>query len=139
MKLLISYSYYLRERLQFLYLRFRYPISLPEEVGEALGISCYKLTSITELIDHIASPHCFPTKIYKFMSRDDAEELFSAALKKERFHASSLFSYYFHEGWMEFVLIFGEDNTLRRVYMQHKAILEEEGVELCLKNDTLRK
>jgi hypothetical protein len=66
------------------------------------------------------------------MPREEAEAAFQTALRKEKFLHNSLFSYYFNEGWMEFVLQFDEHSRLRRIYIQHKKITQEEGIEIPL-------
>ena len=54
------------------------------------------------------------------------------ALRKERFSSSSLYSFYFNEGWLEFELQFDADSLLRRVYLHHKLIQDEDTFELRL-------
>ncbi len=53
-------------------------------------------------------------------NREEAEDVFRTALRKERFSQNSLFSYHFNGGWMEFMLQFDEQSRLRRIYIQHK-------------------
>lgn len=66
------------------------------------------------------------------MPREEAEAAFETALRKEKFLHNTLCSYYFNEGWMEFVLQFDEHSRLRRIYIQHKKIEQEEGIEIPL-------
>ena len=66
------------------------------------------------------------------MDRKEAESVFSKAVRQEHFSQQSLFSYYFSQGWMEFSLHFDEDNRLRRLYVQHKAFQDPDGVEIQL-------
>ena len=66
------------------------------------------------------------------MPREKAEKAFISAQRKEHFMRSSLFSYYFSEGWMEFKLEFDSKSLLRRIYIQHKTIEDERGIELHL-------
>lgn len=115
-----------------LFLRFRYPVSLPEDVAEALGIPCSNSLSFEQFIQQLCSPQCRPTRLKKFMTREEVELAFVHALRKEHFNQNSLYSYYFNEGWMEFVLYFDDKSRLRRVYLQHKYIPQEEGFEISI-------
>ena len=115
-----------------LMLRFRYPVSLPEDVATALGVDVSNHITFEEFVSRITSPACRPTKLTKFMPRDQAEEAFNTACRKERFKQNSLYSYYFTEGWMEFILKFDDQSRLRRVYLQHKHIHEDSGIEITL-------
>ncbi len=67
------------------------------------------------------------------MPREQAERVFSGATCKERFKQESLYSYYFYEGWIEFVLIFDDDSRLRRLYLLHQYL--EKNQELPLFRD----
>lgn len=116
--------------------RLRYPVSLPEDVANALGIHVSNFMTFDQFVSQLVSPKCRPTRLKKFMPREKAEEAFAGALRKEYFKHNSLFSYYFNEGWMEFVLFYDEHSRLRRIYLQHKHIVEEEGIEIPLsRND----
>ena len=115
-----------------LFLRFRYPVSLPGEVAEALGVQVSDYLTFDEFVNQLISPACRPTRLKKFMPRDKAEEAFHGALRKERFTNNTLFSYYFNEGWVEFVLLFDDQSRLRRIYLQHKQITQDEGIEIPL-------
>ncbi len=117
-----------------LFIRFRYPVSLPEDISEALGIPLSNYLSFEEFVEHLISPTCRVTKLTKFMPREKAEYAFRSALRKERFKQNTLFSYYFSEGWMEFVLQFDEQSRLRRIYLQHQKIQSPLGVEIPLSN-----
>lgn len=66
------------------------------------------------------------------MPRSEAEALFISAVKKERFRYESMYSYYFSDSWMEFVLHFDQQSRLRRVYLQHRDLKQEEGIEILL-------
>lgn len=113
-------------------LRMRYPVSLPEEVAEDLGISVSDSWSFDSFVGELVSPACRPTRLKKYMPRDQAEAAFHGALRKERFAHNTLFSYYFNEGWMEFSLLFDEQSRLRRLYLQHRKISTQEAVEITL-------
>ena len=112
--------------------RLKYPVTLPEEITEALGVTVSKFLSLEELVHYLASSTCRPTRLSKFMSREAAESAFKSAQRKERFRRDTLVSYYFNEGWMEFILQFDESSRLRRVYIQHKDIPHERGIEIPL-------
>ncbi|MGK5595084.1 MAG: hypothetical protein ACSNEK_06985 [Parachlamydiaceae bacterium] len=112
--------------------RLRYPVSLPEDVAQALGVPFSNTQPFKDFVKQLLAPTLKPTTLSRFMMRDDAERVFGNAPIKERFHQSTLFSYYFNEGWLEFILKFDEQGSLRRVYMVHKDIPLEDGVELRL-------
>lgn len=118
------------------FLRFRYPVSLPEDVACALGVelSCY--LTFEEFVGRLKCPHFRPTRLRKYMPREQAEDAFSSALRIDRFGQKSLFSYYFNEGWMEFVLQFDDQARLRRVYLQHRDIPDDLGIEIPLTQDS---
>jgi len=115
-----------------LFIRLRYPVSLPEEVADALGIELSNDLTFSQFVSQLTSSSCQPTRLCKFMPRQQVEEAFKTAQKKERFKQDSLFSYYFNEGWLEFVLQFDTDSRLRRIYVQHHTIKEERGIEIPL-------
>ena len=114
------------------FLRFRYPVSLPEDIALSLGLQISNFVTFNQFVDCLTSPRCRPTRLHKFMSREAAEEAFQNAHTKEYFTNSTLFSFYFPEGWLEFTLEFDEDERLRRLYLNHKHIKFERGVELSL-------
>lgn len=62
----------------------------------------------------------------------EAERAFHGAIRKERFSTSSLYSFYFNEGWLEFELQFDSNALLRRVYVHHKLINDHGVYELQL-------
>jgi len=103
--------------------RLRYPVSLPEDVASDLGITASNFVSFTVFINHLCNLSlCKPKRLMKFMPRAAAEAVFETAQRKEHFGRNSLFSYYFHEGWLEFKLYFDEHSRLRRIYLQHKLL-----------------
>lgn len=114
------------------FLRFRYPVTLPEDVAIALGVDISNFVTFEQFIEKITCPSCKPTKLTKFMLREKAEEAFHNAQRKECFIRSTLFSFYFSEGWMEFVLEFDEMDRLRRLYLNHQFIKPERGIEISL-------
>ncbi len=115
-----------------LFLRFRYPVSLPEDIAHALGVdlSCY--LTFEEFVKRLQCPNFRPTRLKKYMPRELAEDAFHSALRADRFRQQSLFAYYFNEGWMEFVLQFDDQACLRRLYLQHKYIQNDSGIEIPL-------
>lgn len=114
------------------FLRIRYPVSLPEEIAEALGVSLSNHAPFTEFVSRLACPSCRPTRLTKFMPREKAEEAFQNAPRQEKFKQNTLISYQFNEGWVEFILQFDEQSRLRRIYLQHKHIEHDRGIEIPL-------
>jgi hypothetical protein len=113
-------------------LRFKYPMTLPEDIAADLGIQASNFLTFNEFVCQITSISCRPSKLKRFMAREAAEAAFESAQRKEKFGRSSLFSYYFHKGWLEFNLHFDDKSRLRRVYLQHKDLKEEKGIEIPL-------
>lgn len=113
-------------------LRFRYPITLPEEVAKALGIDLPNFLTFDELVERLSCPNCRPTTLARFMHRQQAEEFFQHAHCHEHFKQSSLFSFYFTEGCLEFVLQYDDQSLLRRMYIQHPRFKQERGIEIRL-------
>lgn len=114
--------------------RLRYPVSMPEDIALALGIPISNHLHFEEFFAQLSSPKLRPTKLLKFMPRDDAEQAFHKALHKERYSDKTLVSYYFMEGWLEFVLQFDDNCCLRRIYLQHKNIKDDHGLEITLEH-----
>lgn len=114
------------------FLRFRYPVSLPEDIADALGVNFSNYLTFEELFVRLTSPDCCPKRLMRFMPREQAEKAFVTAQRKERFAQNTLFSFYFNEGWLEFSLHFDNDARLRRMYIQHKKIKQHRGVEIPL-------
>lgn len=114
-------------------LRFRYPVSLPEDIATALGVELSNDLTFNEFVDFLSCPHCSPSRLTKFMKRDLAEAAFKNALRVDRFPRKTLFAYYFEEGWLEFCLSFDDRHRLRRVYVQHRQITSDEGIEILLR------
>lgn len=108
-----------------LLVRFRYPVSTPEDVAADLGLNMSNDLTFDQFINCLTNPCYRPTKLMKFMPREKAEEMFQLALRKEKFKQNSLFSYYFNGGWMEFMLLFDEQSRLRRLYIRHKDIKQK--------------
>ncbi len=120
------------ELLSRFFLRFRYPVTLPEDVAQALGIELSNNISFERFVHLLTCPTCQPSKLRKYMSRDIAEDAFQNAHCKEHFKKNSLFSFYFSEGWVEFSLEFDNQSKLRRLYLHHKSIEQERGIEIPL-------
>jgi hypothetical protein len=123
------------ESLTRLLSRFRYPVSLPEDVARDLGMHLPNTLNFHEFLKLLAAPHQRPAKLRKFMSRNLAESTFESALKKETFKSCSLFSYYFNKGWLVFALYFDEDSRLRRVYLQCPNCAPIDGFDLALEEE----
>jgi len=113
-------------------MRFRYPVSLPEDVAEALGVKMSNFLTFNKLLEHLTSNHCCPKRLTKYMPREIAEEAFLKAPRKEHFQKNTLFAYHFCEGWLEFSLHFDDESRLRRIYLQHKQIANNNGIEIPL-------
>lgn len=101
-------------------IRFRYPLSQPEDIARDLGFMTSNFIPFSEFIQSLTDPRLRLPKLSKFMPRDQAEELFQTALRREIFKQNSLFSYHLNGGWMEFMLQFDEQARLRRIYIHHK-------------------
>lgn len=95
--------------------RFRYPVSLPEDVAKDLGIHLPNSLSFDAFIEALASPEIVPKTLQKGMPRYKAESVFTFAVRQEIFKTSSLFSYKFNQGWVVFALYFDEDSLLCRL------------------------
>ncbi|MEM1282293.1 MAG: hypothetical protein AAGG81_01925 [Chlamydiota bacterium] len=120
------------DRLARLFARFWYPVTLPEDVTETLGVEVSNFLSFDELIRRITQSNTNPLRLSKFMPRKDAEAAFQHATCIEHFGEKTLVSYFFPEGWVEFVLKFDGEARLRRIYLLHKDVKNEEGVEISL-------
>ena len=112
--------------------RFRYPISLPEDITKATGIPLKNLMCFERILHKLTNPKCNTVQLRKFMEMEEVCMAFRKAYKKEMFSKNCLFSYYFNEGWIEFKVCFDDDNKLRRVYLHHKSIQSDRGLELPL-------
>lgn len=120
----------IRFRFLNLLMRFRYPVSMPEDVGTDLGLNISNLLTFPEFMNCLTDPRYRPTKLTRFMPRAQAEDIFRLALRKERFQRNSLFSYHFKGGWMEFVLQFDEQSRLRRLYIRHKDLKQKHEIPI---------
>jgi len=98
--------------------RFRHPVSLPEDVANDIGISVSNNLNFNEFLNYLSSLHCRPTKLRKYMPREEAEALFHSALKKENFAYNTFFSYYFDKGWLVLALYYDREGRLRRLNVQ---------------------
>jgi hypothetical protein len=115
-----------------LLVRLRYPGSLPEEVAETLGIEIANFLNFKKIVNLLTSSGCRPTTLHRFMARQNAERVFEKAMRKECFTNSSMFSFYFPEGWLVFELQFDHEERLRCLYVHHKLIDYPQGFELQL-------
>jgi hypothetical protein len=114
------------------FLRLRYPVSLPEEIAEALGVSFSNYLSFKDFLAVLSEPLSAPKRLSRFMPRATAENVFCNAARTERFSERTLVSYHFPEGWVEFILQFDRESRLRRVYLLHREIASDQGIELSL-------
>lgn len=113
-------------------LRLRYPISLPEDVADDLGVPLSNYLSFKDFVSVLSEPISAPKRLSRFMPRDIAENAFCHAARTEKFSERTLVSYHFPEGWVEFILQFDRESRLRRVYLLHKEIASDQGIELSL-------
>lgn len=113
-----------------LLIRLRYPVSMPEDVASDLGLSITNSLKFQEFIQCLIDPCQRPTKLTRFMPREQAEDIFRLAKRKERFKQNSLFSYHFKGGWMEFNLQFDEQSRLRRLYICHKDLKKKHEISI---------
>lgn len=120
------------ERLRRLIARFKYPVSLPQDVAEALGFNVSNFLSFDDFIHHLSTSKYYFSNLSKFMPRREAEAAFKRATRIEHFGDKTLISFFFPKGWLEFVLKFDRESRLRRIYLNHKGIENEEGLELFL-------
>lgn len=118
------------EPLLHLFVRFRYPVSMPEDVAADLGLAFTNSLNFKEFMDCLTDPRHRPTKLTRFMPREQAEEIFHLAKRKERFSHDSLFSYLFKGGWIEFFLQFDEQSRLRRLYVRHKDLKQKHEISI---------
>lgn len=116
--------------------RFRYPVSLPEDVAHDLGLYLPNTLNFKEFLCLLNAPHQRPTKLRKYMDRTLAEASFETALRKEVFRSCSLFSYYFNKGWLVFTLYFDEQSRLRRVYLQCPACEQTDGFDIPIDDES---
>jgi hypothetical protein len=121
------------EQIQRVWIRFRYPVSMPEDIALALGIQLSNSLPFKDFVMCLSRPDCCPKRLTRFMPRALAEAAFSNAVHTERFCEKTLVSYYFNEGWLEFVLQFDRTSRLRRIYFLHREVTNDEGIELPLK------
>ncbi|MBN4067157.1 hypothetical protein JYU14_03635 [Simkania negevensis] len=112
--------------------RWRYPNTLPEEIFDVLGLQIMPKISFEELLKTLTDSDCCPGRLFRFMPREKAERVFRLAQQKEFFPNETLFSYYFSEGWLEFVLRFDDESRLRRLYVQHGNLPGDSGMEIIL-------
>lgn len=116
--------------LMHLFVRLRYPVSMPEDVASDLGLQISNSLNFKEFIRCLTDPRHRPTKLSRFMPRDQAEDIFRLAKRKERFQQNSLFSYHFKGGWVEFNLQFDEQSRLRRLYIRHKDLKQKHEISI---------
>lgn len=116
--------------LMHLFIRFRYPFSMPADVAEDLGLSLSNTLTFQEFFNILLDTSQRPKKLFRFMPRQQAEQIFQYALKKEKFPQNSLFSYHFKGGWVEFFLQFDDQSRLRRLYIRHKDLKQKHEIPI---------
>lgn len=126
---------YAKERFKILLARFKHPVSLPRDIGEALGLHLSNFSNFDDMMGSLISPPCSPELLYRYMPKVLAERQFVKARRKESFGNTSLFSYCFSSGWVEFSLHFDKQSRLRRLYVRHQCIESDQGIELPLRSD----
>lgn len=114
------------------YQRLRYPAILPSTIAADLGLTKAHFLTFSDLFMLLTDSSCSLKKLSRFMPREKAEEVFHRAQRQERFGRSSRYSYYFNEGWLEFMLHFDDESRLRRVYFQHKRLQTQQKVEIAV-------
>jgi hypothetical protein len=112
--------------------RFKHPFSLPQDLGEALGVPFSNFSQVSYILSQLTSRSFHPLTITKWMPRKEAESIFIKALKQERFGDVTRIGYLFNEGWLEFVLYFDTADRLRRVVIQHQLLSLDAPCELQL-------
>lgn len=112
--------------------RFRYPVTLPQDITSALGIKLADSLTFDEFLHQLCTPSWQPSRLKRWMPRSQAEEAFSQAQRKERFGENSVFSYYFSQGWVIFILRFDNMSRLRNLELRHEKIEQENGVQIPL-------
>lgn len=112
--------------------RVRYPAALPQEIADDLGVALPERFSFDDFLTTLARPISPPSRLRRFMPRSLAEAPFNKAQLKERFKENTLFSYYFNEGWIIFILSFDSQGRLRGIQIRHERLKQEEGVILPL-------
>ena len=123
------------ENLTRLISRFRYPVSLPEDLAKDLGVKLVNTVNFRQLLRILHSSDLRCNRLKRLMSRAQAEAIFRSALKKESFKSSSLFSYYFNKSWLVFALYFDEKDQLRRLYVQCPSCSNFEGFDIHLEEE----
>ncbi|MCH9611247.1 MAG: hypothetical protein S4CHLAM81_01650 [Chlamydiales bacterium] len=116
--------------------RFRYPVSLPEDLAKDLGMRLSNRVTFSQLLSALNSSDLRCSRLKRYMDRENAEKIFHSALKKESFKSSSLFSYYFNKSWLVFALYFDECDRLCRIYVQCPSCSQMEGFDLHLEEES---
>ncbi|MCP5470013.1 MAG: hypothetical protein H7A36_05870 [Chlamydiales bacterium] len=120
------------EKFTRLFCRFRYPVSLPEDLAHDLGMRISNTINFKQLLRELRASDLRLTRVKRYMPRQLAEKIFQSALRKESFKSSSLFSYYFNKSWLVFALYFDENDCLRRLYVQCPSCSGYDGFDIHL-------
>lgn len=112
--------------------RFRYPVSMPDDLANDLGVSITSNPSFGDFIEYLKISANRPTKLWKMMPRYQAERRFQSALKKEVFPGSTFFSYSFQHSWLLVVLHFDAQSRLRRLHVQCPSSIDKKSFDIPL-------
>ena len=116
-----------------IYSSVKSPLMLPYEICQALGLDQNTFDSFDDFIQQATHPVALGNRVKRFSSREDAELLFDASEKKERFRNQSVYYFYFAKAWLAISLHFDDEHCLRRLYLIHEHIFEER-LELKLRS-----
>jgi hypothetical protein len=125
------------ESLSRLLNRFRYPVSMPDDVARDLGFRLPNTLSFTDFLKALSSTTYRPTRLWKMMPRYRAEMMFKSALKKEVFPTSTLFSYSFKKSWLVFALYFDDQSRLRRLFVQCPSCVAQKSFDIPLDEELI--
>lgn len=112
--------------------RIRYSGTPHTEIALALGIVPPQTLCVRKFVKQVARRCELSQTLYRFMGKKEAEKQFDNALIKEHFKNFSLFSYKFPGGWLQFALKYDTEHKLRRLYIHHKFLPQQEGIEVTL-------
>lgn len=115
--------------------RYYYPYSLPSEIGNALGVQLVDSMPYERFLESLIDLHTSP-RLSRYMCRAAAEKAFRAATRCERYDNTTRYFFRFTDGWVEFELLFDEGNKLRRLFLHHRCIQDQDRLEIMLTPST---